>query len=74
MRIRCKSGLMGYRCRLRSNYDSFQQFQAYAEMYGLHNRLGYRTIKGAWKANPMVEGSIEPSDFRKVPAMRKVTA
>ena len=35
-------------------------------MYGLHTRLGYKTIVGAWRANPVVQGSVDPSDFRVV--------
>jgi hypothetical protein len=64
--IKCKSGLQGYRCTLHESYGNFGCFEAYAEMYGTHTRLGYKTIKGCWKANPTIEGSVEPSDFRKV--------
>ena len=66
MTVICKSGLRGWRCRLQENYADEADFAAYAETYGLHTRLGYKTIHGAWRANPIVEGSVEPSDFRKV--------
>jgi hypothetical protein len=65
-RVKCKSGITGWRCRLQKNYDSFEQFKYYAEMYALHTRLGYKTIKGAWLSDPMIEGSVIPEDFRKV--------
>ncbi len=66
MAVICKSGLRGWRCRLQENYTNEAQFEAYAELYGLHTRLGYKTTRGAWLANPIVEGSVKPSDFRKV--------
>jgi hypothetical protein len=66
MTIICNSGLRGWRCRLRENYANEAEFAAYAETYCLHTRLGFKTIQGAWLANPIVEGSVEPSDFRKV--------
>lgn len=40
-RVKCKSGLMGWRRRLRSNYDSFEVFEAYSDTYGLAHRLGF---------------------------------
>ncbi len=56
-----------YRCRLRDNYDNdFEKFDAYAEMYGLHTRLGFETTEEAWEANPMIQGSVIPEDFRVV--------
>ena len=70
MKVKCKSGSTGWRQRLQSVYadcaDPFEAFKSYAEMYGLHTRLGYKTPAAAWKANPMVEGSTNPSDYRKV--------
>ena len=68
MRVRCKSGIEGWQCSLRKNYDSFSQFKYYSEMYGLHLRLGYKSAKNAWRANPLIQGSVIPSDFRKVKA------
>ena len=57
---------MGYRNRLRRNYTSFGEFEAYCEIRGLHTRLGYKSPKTAWRYNPMIEGSVNPSDFRRV--------
>jgi len=65
-KVICKSGLEGWQNRLQENYSSFEEFKAWADCWGIHTRLGYKTIRGAWKANPMVQGSVIPSDFRKV--------
>jgi hypothetical protein len=64
--VRCQSGLMGWQQRLRTVYASFEEFSSYCEVYGNHTRLGYRTPAGAWRANPMVQGSVNPSDYRRV--------
>lgn len=65
--VKCKSGLTGWQCRLRANYDrSFAQFESYDRTYNLAKRLGYKTAANAWKANPLIQGSVNPSDFRKV--------
>jgi hypothetical protein len=63
--IKCKSGLVGWRCRLRENYADFAEWIAYSETYGLSARLGYKSAAAAWKANPIVEGSTNPSDYKK---------
>lgn len=65
-RVRVTSGLIGYRCRLRASYDSFEQFEVFSEIYGLAERLGYLSAQAAWDANPVIEGSTIPSDFRVV--------
>lgn len=66
IRVRCRSGLFGFQCNLQDNYTNFEEFEACANMYGLHTRLGYKTILGAWKSNPVIQGSVIPDDFRKV--------
>lgn len=68
MQVTCKSGLRGWQCPLRDNYAGFAEFERYAETYGLNRRLGYRSPRAAWNANPTVQGSVLPSDFRKVRA------
>ncbi len=64
--IRTKSGKRGWQCRLRENYNSFEEFKAYSEVFGLHVRLGYKSCESAWKHNPIIQGSVSPSDFRRV--------
>ena len=70
-RVICKSGLQGYQEKLRTAYSNFAEFKAYSDTYGLATQLGYKTPEAAWKANPTIQGSIEPSDFRKVKAKPK---
>jgi hypothetical protein len=67
-RVRCKRGMIGWRCKLQDNYDSFEVFQAYASIYDILPRLGFKTEQEAWDANPLIEGSVEPSDMCTVKA------
>ena len=62
----CKSGLVGWRGRLQENYVSFGEFKSYCGMYKLHTRIGFATPEAAWKANPLIEGSVNPDDLRRV--------
>ncbi len=64
--VKCRSGLMGEQYRLQDSYDNFEHFQAYAEMYGIHIRLRYKTPATAWRANPLIQSSVEPRDLCKV--------
>lgn len=65
--VKCKSGLKGWQCKLRKNYDnSFEQFEAYNETYNIAERLGFKTALEAWDKNPLIQGSTEPSDLRIV--------
>jgi len=65
-RVTCKSGLSGWQCRLQKNYASFAEFERYSEIYGLHSRLGFADAMSAWEQNPLVQGSVQPSDFCRV--------
>lgn len=65
-RTKCKSGIEGWQAQLHENYGSFEEFEAYSETYGLHTRLGFNTPREAWDANPKVEGSVNPGDYRRV--------
>jgi hypothetical protein len=67
----CKSGVVGWRGKLRDQYASFSEFEYYALGYNLHGRLGYRTPTNAWRYNPTVEGSVNPLDFRRSPKAKK---
>lgn len=64
-KVKCKSGLTGWESRLRKVYDTYDQFRRLCEFYGLHTRLGYKTPKAAWRNNPIIQGSVNPSDYRK---------
>ena len=61
---KCKSGLVGWYGTLRDQYQSFDEFAGYAETYGLASRLGFDSAEAAWQANPVVEGSVNLTDFR----------
>ena len=69
-KVICKSGLCGWRMKLKKSYASFQEFVDYNKIYGLAKRLGYGSAKAAWAANPTIEGSIDPSDFRRAPTTK----
>lgn len=62
-RVVCKSGLIGWRCRLHENYANRNEWQYYSDLWGLANRLGFTSPEAAWAANPTIEGSVDPSDF-----------
>jgi hypothetical protein len=62
--IKCQSGLKGWQARLQEVYADFESFQAYAETYEIHTKLGYKTPVTAWRANPIMQGSVEPGDSR----------
>ena len=59
-----KSGLTGWCGKLRDQYQNFAEFAHYAETYGLVARLGFDSAEAAWEANPVVEGSTTPADYR----------
>ena len=65
-KVICKSGIQGWRARLRVVYNDFEDYYIMSKVYNIHKRLGYKTTRSAWNANPIVEGSVNPSDFRKV--------
>jgi len=64
--VTCKSGLKGWQGHLRENYASFNEFEYFSEQNGLHARLGYKTALAAWHNNPKIQGSVNPSDYRRV--------
>ena len=64
--VRCRSGLLGWRARLRKVYSSFDEFLSYCEIYANHIRLRFGTPEEAWAANPVIEGSVDPCDYRRV--------
>ena len=71
----CKSGLTGWRMRLRDIYKehtspeaAYDEWEHYSVTYGLAQRLGYRTARGAWNDNPIIEGSTIPTDYRISPS------
>jgi hypothetical protein len=62
----CKSGLKGWQGRLRTMYASFEEFNNYCAIYNNHTRLGYKNPENAWRFNPLIQGSVNPGDYRKI--------
>lgn len=53
--------------KLQNDYDNdFEKWKAYSDMYGLAERLGFESPEEAWEANPLVQGSVYPEDFKVV--------
>lgn len=48
----------------------FEQFRVYDAMYNLSERLNFSSPEEAWEANPVVQGSTNPSDY-KVASLKK---
>lgn len=67
----CRSGEKGWQGRLKENYSSFEDFEGYDQLYNLAYKLGYKSAINAWNANPVVQGSTNPNDFRKVRAVKR---
>ena len=44
--------------------DDFDQFVAWSEIYGIAEQLGFASEHDAWDENPIIQGSVIPSDFR----------
>lgn len=65
-RVRTASGIWGWRSRLQVQHDSFENFRCFCDVYNNHIRLGYHSPYAAWEANSVIEGSTNPSDYRKV--------
>lgn len=64
--VTCKSGAIGIRQKLQTIYDDYQDFLIFNKMYFMHERLGFNSPLDLWNANPTVEGSCDPTDFRIV--------
>ena len=64
--VKTKSGVKGHQGRLQADYDSFQEFQHYDEEYRLAARLGFKSARECWDANPLTQGSTIPDDFCRV--------
>lgn len=62
-RVKCKSGIEGWQCRLQDAYDDFEDFKRYCLIWHVMKRLGYNSPEKAWKDNPVIQGSVIPSDL-----------
>jgi hypothetical protein len=64
--VKTSSGITGYQCRLKDNYSSLEEFEAYSNTFNLTEKLGFNSPAEAWEANPLIEASCNPEDFRRV--------
>jgi len=71
-RVKCKSGLSGRQQKLQRMYRGKREFISYTEIYNIHGRLGFKSAERCWTANPLVEYSIDPSDFRRVREVKTI--
>jgi hypothetical protein len=53
--------------RLYEVYDSYSEFAAYSSIYGIAAKLGFENHGEAWRANPIIRGSVNPEDLQVVP-------
>ncbi len=69
---KCDSGITGWKGKLQDQYEDFADFEHYCEIFGNHTRLGYKTVQEAWDVNPIIQGSVIPSDYRKAGRLTSV--
>ena len=62
-RVTCRSGINGWQARLHSIYSNYKEFCAFNSAYGIATRLGFSSAVIAWKANPVIQGSVNPEDL-----------
>ena len=64
--VKCQSGLTGSQYRVKDSYSSLDELRSFSEVYGIHKRLGYPSAQDLWKANPLIQSSVNPNDLRVV--------
>jgi hypothetical protein len=62
----CDSGIKGWQDKLQNVYQSLEELMSYDRIYGICKRLGYEDPETCWQENPTIQGSTNPSDFKKV--------
>ena len=70
-RVTCRSGIKGYQARLHQLYSDYGEWVLFSEIYNLTERLGFKNTREAWDKNPIIQGSVNPSDYRRVTAPQK---
>jgi hypothetical protein len=64
--VTCRSKVKGWQARLHEVYKDYEEFEMYCDTYGIATRLGYSSPEIAWEFNPLIEGSVNPSDLQVV--------
>jgi len=62
----CDSGKRGWQDKLQNIYSSLEELISYNNIYGICKRLGYEDPAKCWEDNPTIQGSIIPSDLKRV--------
>ena len=60
------TGLRGHQFRLQDEYVNFAEFKNCAEIYWNHWKLGFSTPEACWKADPVVQCTVDPRDYCRV--------
>lgn len=63
--VKLKSGRTGWENYLKGVYANKEEFLQYNEIYDIAKRLGYNDPEKCWRANPLIQGSTNPQDFKK---------
>ena len=69
--VKCKSGRIGWQGRLHEVYTTINELKACDAVYGILQRIGFKSAERAWKVNPIIQGSVSPSDLCRVPEKRR---
>lgn len=52
-----------WQMRVRKSYGTLAELRAYDSIYGIAKRCGFQSAIALWRANPLIGGSTNPSDF-----------
>jgi hypothetical protein len=52
-----------WKMRVQKVYQSLEELIAYDEIRAIADRCGYGSCESLWNDNPMIQGSVNPSDF-----------
>jgi hypothetical protein len=55
-----------WKMHLQEVYNNFEEFKSYDSVYGNVKTLGFASAEEAWEANPLVQGSTNPRDYKVV--------
>lgn len=61
-----------WRGKLQGEYNDFEEFKQYDEIYGLSERLGFDSSEEAWEANPLIQGGVNPKDYKVINDFHRV--
>jgi len=50
--------------KLQNSYTDFDEFQSFDTIYHITERLGYDDPERLWNDNSVIQGSVNPADFK----------